>query len=112
MLFMDYKAVPEVREVRENMLKTMRDMPVSNNASGFYDTWFLDKNQVITHISLVSISEKTIYGVDEYILDKNGRISNINKTEKLVKEDVTDFTYFWNSLIVHKQHKRAYNYTY
>ena len=87
MLFMDYKAVPEVREVRENMLKTMRDMPVSNNASGFYDTWFLDKNQVITHISLVSISEKTIYGVDEYILDKNGRISNINKTEKLVKED-------------------------
>ena len=31
MLFMDYKAVPEVREVRENMLKTMRDMPVSNN---------------------------------------------------------------------------------
>lgn len=86
MIFMEYKAIPEVRVLRESMLKTMRDMPVSNNASGFYNTWFLDKNQVITHISLVSISEKTIYGVDEYIPDKNGRIAYINKMEKLVKE--------------------------
>jgi len=80
MIFMEYKAIPEVRVVRENMLNTMRDMPVSNNASGFY-------NQVITHISLVSISEKKIYGVDEYIPDKNGKIAYINKMEKLVKED-------------------------
>ncbi len=87
MIFMEYKAIPEVRVVRENMLNTMRDMPVSNKASGFYNTWFLDKNQVITHISLVSISEKTIYGVDEYIPDKNGKIAYINKMEKLVKED-------------------------
>lgn len=86
MVFMEYKAIPEVRVIRENMLNIMRDMPVSNNASGFYNTWFLDKNQVITHISLVSISEKTIYGVDEYIPDKNGKITYINKMEKLVKE--------------------------
>ena len=87
MIFMEYKAIPEVRVVRENMLNTMRDMPVSNNASGFYNTWFLDKNQVITHISLVSISEKTIYGIDEYIPDSSGKIASIKKIEKLVKED-------------------------
>lgn len=87
MIFMEAKVIPEVRVVRENMLDTMRSFPVSNNASGFYNTWFLDKNQVITHISLVSISEKTIYGVDEYVPNKNGKIAYINKMEKLVKEE-------------------------
>ncbi len=87
MLLLEYKVVPEVRVLRENLLDTMRNKPVSNNANGFFNTWFLDKNQVITHISLVAITEKIIYGVDEYIPDENGRISYINKIEKLVKED-------------------------
>ena len=87
MIFMEYKIIPEVRVARENMLNVMRGQPVSNNAGGFFNTWFLDKNQVITHITLVSVSEKTIYGIDEYIPDSSGKIASIKKIEKLVKED-------------------------
>ncbi len=47
----------------------------------------INKNNTITHIELVSYTEKTLYNIHEYILNNHNQLIQINKIEKIKKEN-------------------------
>lgn len=86
MLYSEYKIIPKTRIDRENMLDKMKNRPKSIGNT-YYNIWFVNKDNIITNIGLVSSSEKTVYDIQEYVLDNNGQLKYVNKIEKIVKEN-------------------------
>lgn len=84
MIFIEYKIVPESRIIKDFEMSRVKSGVLNNRASGFYNTWFINQNNVITNVGLVSISEKEVYNVVEYIIS-NDKITQIQNIERIYK---------------------------
>lgn len=85
MIIIEYKFIPTSRETRETLLDKMKNRP-PRTSHGQHSIWFINKNNVITYIGLVSYTDKTIYDIQEFISDDTGKLISIKKTEKVVKD--------------------------
>ena len=85
MILIEYNVVPKAREIKDYEMNRLKSGITERNINGFYNTWFSNQNNVITHIGFVSISEKKIYNVDEYII-KDNKITQINNIKVIYKE--------------------------
>ncbi len=87
MMYIEYKVVPEARNYKDMELKKVKsgNKSVVNNLTGFNDAWFVGHDNVITNIGFVSISDKKVYNVTEYIMDAT-RIVSIVEIEVISKQ--------------------------
>lgn len=86
MMYSEYKIIPGARDLRENKLDTMKNRPI-RKSNTYHNMWFVSRDNNITHIDLISPGEKTIFNVQEYILNNDNRLTQINKIEKVIKEN-------------------------
>ena len=87
MLIIDYKIIPDARTARENKLAEMQGFQVSNQVNIFHNQWFMDKNQVVTNIGFISVTNKVVYNVKEYFFDKDHKIDLVVSIEKIIEEN-------------------------
>lgn len=85
-IYSEYKIIPKARVVREAMLDRMKNRPKKITHT-YNNIWLINKNNTITHIELVSYTEKTLYNIQEYILNNHNQLIQINKIEKIKKEN-------------------------
>lgn len=86
MIYSEYYIIPKARVVREAMLDRMKNRPKKITHT-YNNIWLINKNNTITHIELVSYTEKTLYNIQEYILNNHNQLIQINKIEKIKKEN-------------------------
>lgn len=87
MLVFEFKIIPYSILERAKISSLMKNNDTSVDTTGFKDTWFVGSDNKIINIGLVSIVDKTIYNVKEYILSDNNRVSKILYIDKIVKID-------------------------
>lgn len=114
-IYSEYNIIPKARVVRENMLDKMKNKPKTITHT-YHNIWFINKNNVITHIELVSHTEKALYNIQEYILNNNNQLMQINKIEKITKENnvwtaynIQSITLDKNPPAVHIKEKKIMN---
>lgn len=86
MIYSEYYIIPKSRANRETMLNDMKNRPKITNQT-YHNIWFVNKNNIITNIELISYTEKTLYNIQEYILNNSNQLTQINKIEKIKKEN-------------------------
>ncbi len=98
MMFIEYKVVPESREIKDYEMARVKSGVLNHQVNGFYNTWFINQDNVITNVGFVSISEKEVYNVIEYTISNN-KISQIQNIERIYK---SGNEWFADNITIHK----------
>ena len=69
MMYIEYSVVPSARIYKDSELNRIKYNSPTNSLTGFNNTWFVGHDEVITNIGFVSITDKKVYNVVEYMLD-------------------------------------------
>ena len=102
MIVMEYKVVPVAKTKKEVWRGIVKGYKTNNIVTGFNNTWFVGHDKVITNIGFVSITDKKVYNVVEYMLDNNS-IRNIVKIGVISKKEDGENKGQWvaDSITVH-----------
>ena len=93
MLFFEFKIIPYSILERSRLIDVIKHSDISEDRIGFQNTWFVGNDNKIINIGLVSIIDKTIYNVKEYVLSDKNRVSEILYIDRIVKEGDNWFAY-------------------
>lgn len=102
MMYIEYSVVPSARIYKDSELNRIKYNSPTNSLTGFNNTWFVGHDEVITNIGFVSITDKKVYNVVEYMLDNNS-IRNIVKIGVISKKEDGENKGQWvaDSITVH-----------
>lgn len=86
MIGIEYKVIPNVREVRENLVFEMRG-ETQKKRSGYFNLWLVDNSDKLVNINIVNTADREIDGLTEYYLDKKGQVERIETVDRVKYEN-------------------------
>lgn len=101
MIYLEYQIIPTTRTTRETMLDSMKNRPKRIGYTN-HNIWFINQSNTITHIELIAYTEQVLYNIQEYILNDNNQLKQINKIEKIVKENNVWTAYNIQQILLHQ----------
>lgn len=86
MISLEYKVIPNVRELRENLVREMRG-DTQARLSGYFNLWLVDSKDKLVNINVLNTADREIDGLTEYYLDQKGQVERIETVDRVKYEN-------------------------